>query len=182
MPKYVGAESSNSSKFLHPAGSFAAVLIDVIDLGLVKSVWEGETKMQYKIVLRFWAGEYNEEKQPLFPSQRFTRSLHENSALRPFLVAWRGREFTDAELAKFDLDSLMHQQAYITVVHKKHGEKTYANVVSAAKLPKGAEHIMPLADYVRVENRPPKEPQHASTAPGPSTPTPFDPDEEDLPF
>lgn len=180
MGTYVSADTSSGTKFLHPAGSFAAVLLDVIDLGLVKSVWEGEIKMKRKVVLRFWAGEYNEEKQPLFPSQRFSMTLHENGALRPFLEAWRGKAFTADELKKFDLDSLLGVNAYITVIHRKNGEKTYANVVSAAKLPKGAETIMPLHDYVLARDRPTK--NEAEQQPGPSTPQPFDPDEDDLPF
>jgi hypothetical protein len=147
-----GGDGDKWKKFLHPKGSFVAKCIDVIDLGMVDEEWEGVVKKKHKIVLRFWAGQYNEDNQPVYASQRFTLSLHENAALRPFLVGWRGEEFTDAELKKFDVESLIGQDAYITVVQVKKGDKVFANVKSAAMPPSGMS-IDDLPDYVRVGDR-----------------------------
>jgi hypothetical protein len=127
-----GGGGDKWKNFLHPKGSFVAKCIDVIDLGMVDEEWEGVVKKKHKIVLRFWAGQYNEDNQPVYASQRFTLSLHENAALRPFLVGWRGEEFTDAELKK--------------------GDKVFANVKSAAMPPSGMS-IDDLPDYVRVGDR-----------------------------
>ena len=142
----------------HPEGQYPAVCIDVIDRGLVESSYLGVKKMKHKVTIRFWCGEYGEradgESIPLFVDEWFVLSLHEKSALRPFLESWRGKKFTDAELNAFDLETLIGVPAFLQVSQNTVGEKVYANTDSVMKLPKGVPGIPPLADYVRVCDRP----------------------------
>ena len=142
----------------HPEGQFPGVCIDVIDRGLVESSYLGVKKMKHKVTIRFWCGEYGEradgESIPLFVDEWFVLSLHEKSALRPFLESWRGKKFTDAELKAFDLETLIGVPAFLQVSQNTVGEKVYANTDSVMKLPKGVPGIPPLADYVRVCDRP----------------------------
>lgn len=71
-------------------------------------------------------------------------SLHEKSNMRKFLVAWRGRQFTDEELKGFDLKNVLNANCVINVVHNAKG---YADIASVMPLMKGATKRTP-------ENRP----------------------------
>ena len=68
---------------------------------------------------------------------RYTLSLHENAALRRDLQSWRGRAFTETELAGFDLKTVLGVPCMITLVHSPDGK--YANIQAVAGLPKGME-------------------------------------------
>lgn len=176
MAIYV-SEGGKSTIPVHPAEMFPAVCIDIIDLGQVKTTWEGSTKVQHKIVVRWFCGFYavpNEDEgdaervvaeltaeeaathpdaMPLWVNRRFTASLAEASALRPFLETWRGRAFTPDELKQFDLESLLNAPAFIQVSHNTTGTRTYANVDTCVRLPKGMEKIEPPPGYVRSKDR-----------------------------
>ena len=54
--------------------------------------------------------------------------------MRRDLEAWRGRAFTEDELAGFDLKNILGKPCMIQVVHKKNGERTYANIKAIMKL------------------------------------------------
>jgi hypothetical protein len=56
-------------------------------------------------------------------------------------------------------------------------DKTYANIVSITKLPKGMTAPTIPEDFVRFKDREPKEAQPEQPKPGP-----LDPDDADLPF
>lgn len=138
----------------HPEGSFGAVCVDVYDEGLVEETWEGVTKMKHKLRVYFFCGEWTEENDegkrfPMLVSKRFTATLHENGALRPWLEAWRGRKFTAQELKGFDIESLIGAPALIQVTQVTKGDRTYANIDFAGRLPKGMEPPTPPADFKR---------------------------------
>lgn len=168
----------------HPEDQYAATCIDIIDLGMVETTWQGKTKQAHKIVLRFFCGEFfkdNEgEQRPLWVDKRLTFSLHENSAMRPFLESWRGQKFTDSELHEgFNVAKLLHAPAFIQVAHNQTPERTYANIATIMKLPKGMKAPGVPDGYVRVKDRPPRdEPVNngARTVGGYSEP------DDDLPF
>ena len=61
-------------------------------------------------------------------SAPFTPSYHENSALRPFLRKWMGRELSPAEVEQFDVDELVGRPAQITVIHEHSDGEIYANI------------------------------------------------------
>jgi hypothetical protein len=103
--------------------------------------FNGQTKHQRKILLgwELLGDERNEEGEAFIVWRKFTASLNEKSSLRPFLKAWRGREFTHDELESFSMANLVGAPCLLGVAHnvsEKDGN-TYANVTSAVKLPKG---------------------------------------------
>lgn len=55
----------------------------------------------------------------------------------PSLESWRGKPFTPEELAGFDLKNVLGLSCFVGVVHETKGDKTYANLASVMKLPKG---------------------------------------------
>lgn len=123
-------------------GSYAAVCYMLVDIGLQKSERYGNCSRK---VIIGWeiAGEYVEvdgEKKPRVFSARYTASLNEKAILRRDLAAWRGREFTKAELDEFNLRNIVGAPCLIQVIHNKASNgRTYANLASIMKLPKGME-------------------------------------------
>ena len=171
---------------VHPAGQYPAICIDIIDRGKVATEYKGVKKEKHKITIRFFCGEWttvhdengNEVNKPLWVDAWFTLSLHEKSALRPFLENWRERAFTDEELEGFNVAKLLHAPAYLQLKHNKTPDRTYCNIGSIMRLPKGMEAQTIPTDYVRVKDRPPREDGEHGESGGRS---PFDQD-DDLPF
>lgn len=123
-----------------PAGSHAAICYRLIDLGTQQTTFNNETKRQHKIMLSWeLPGETMENGEPFSVHQRFTLSMHEKATLRKQLEAWRGRAFTDEEAAKFDISSILGKPCLLSIVHNQKGDRTYANIASVGKLPKGME-------------------------------------------
>ena len=123
-----------------PAGSHIATCTAVIDLGTQESNFNGEIKRQRKLMLTF---ELNEEAglrddgKRYAISKRYTASLHEKSSLRKDLIAWRGRDFTPAELEGFEVNNVAGKTCMISVAHVEKGGSTYANIVSIMGAPRG---------------------------------------------
>jgi hypothetical protein len=164
----------------HPEGQFGAVCVDVHDLGYLESTWQGQVKKQHKIDVYFFCDEWKQsgdEKYPLLVRERFTATLSDKGRLKPFLTSWRGKKFTPDEEAAFDLDKMIGAPALVTVEHNQVNDKTYANIVSITKLPKGMTAPTIPEDFVRFKDREPKEAQPEQPKPGP-----LDPDDADLPF
>lgn len=76
-------------------------------------------------------------------SGMWTLSIGAKSKLRPMLESWRGRPFTQEELAGFDLKNVLGANAFLNVVHTAKADKTYANVASVNPLPKGMTKTKP---------------------------------------
>lgn len=137
-----------------PEGQFQAVCVDVVDMGILESTWEGKVRKVHKIRIVFQLDELGEDGKPFMVSQFLTLSLGEKANLRKFLESWRGKKFSADELRDgFDVEKLIGAGALIQVVHAEKGEKVYANIQSIMKAPKGAAPLQPK-DYVRVQDRP----------------------------
>lgn len=163
-------EDSKSDRYLHPEGQFAARCIDIIDLGEVETRYKNRTKVQWKVVIRFYCGQKNGEGEDLYVGHRLTATLSERSNMRKFLTAWRGREFTEQELQEFELDNLIDAGAYIQVRHNN----GYANLDGCMRLPKAEPAPDGPKGYIRVKDRP------RDNGTGPATRAPGD--DDDLPF
>ena len=89
-------------------------------------------------------------------SAPFTPSYHENSALRPFLRKWMGRELSPDEVKDFDTESLLGRPAHITVIHEHSEGEIYANI-ALIQPDKSAQPLKPSGKFVRMKDRPPKD-------------------------
>lgn len=156
--------SKGSSFETCPAGSFAAVCCDVIDLGIVKSDYQGKVKSQHKVWIVWQIDEQNSSGKPFMPRKRYTVSLHEKAALRKDLESWRGRPFTDEELQGFDLEKLIGVGAMISVVQAAVKGNVYANVTAVMRPPKGLNPPAIDPSYVRVQDRPKESADTGDTA------------------
>ena len=137
-----------------PEGQFQAVCCDVVDLGMVKTVWNDEVKMQHKIRVAFQIEEINpDDNKPYLVMSRFTLSMHEKSNLRPFLESWSGKPYTEDQASQgIDVELMVNVNALLQVVHNTNNGTTYANINSIMKAPKGSKPLT-VRDYVRVKDR-----------------------------
>jgi len=136
-----------------PSGSHPARCCWMIDLGVQPSELYG-AKHQ---VLIGWElpteliEEGERAGEPYFISNFYTMSLHAKANLRLHLEAWRGREFTEAELEGFDLRNILDKPCMLTVGHKKKDNGDIrAKVIGVSSLPKGLEcppRVNPLREY-----------------------------------
>src|SRR5687768_9367000 len=152
------AKDNSESKFaklpLPEAGTTQAVCCAVWDLGLQKSTFAGEEKIQHKIIIaweiteKINAPESEYNSKPYMLNKKYTLSLGEKANLRKDLESWRGIPFTADELQNgFDLDKLYGANCYIGIKHepdRNDASKVYANVTAILPIPKGLEKITPL--------------------------------------
>jgi hypothetical protein len=126
-----------------PAGTHRATCYMVVDLGTQETSFNGVADEKDQILLAWeLADEVMADGRPFTLNRIFTLSLHQQSALRPFLESWRGRAFTEEEAKGFDVAKLIGVPAQLVVVHKegkgRDGQpRTFANVAAAIPLGKG---------------------------------------------
>lgn len=140
---------------LVPAGQYGAVCVDVVDLGIVKTTWEGREKQVHKCRIVFELDTVDTETgKRLRASRQFTVSLSEKASIRAFLESWRGRPFTADELKGFDTENLIGVGSLLQVVHAERNGKMYDNINSIMLPPRGMKWPEPSGEYVRVQDRP----------------------------
>lgn len=66
-------------------------------------------------------------------SRKYGANLNEKGQLRPMLEAWRGRKFTEEELAKFDLRDILGKPALVNVTVEDKGFNGIGGVVPVPK-------------------------------------------------
>lgn len=125
---------------LAPQGNHIAICYRVIDLGTQAGEFKGVPNRKHKILISWEIpDELMADGKPFTISQRFTWSMADNATLRQTLESWRGRAFTEADFGNngFDIKNLLGVPCMLNIVHATNNGKTYDNVKSIAKLPKG---------------------------------------------
>ena len=141
------AKPTNSTPPLEP-GSYLARCVQIIDLG--EQMNNLSNKLQRQVMLMFEIPleriQINGEDKPRMISATYTLSLSDKAKLRGILESWRGKQFTEEELAAFDLRKILNTPCMLSVVEKT--SKTSGNKCSAigtiARAFKGA--IVPPAE------------------------------------
>ena len=130
-----------------PEGSYPAVCVALVDLGLQKTNFEGREGERHELVIQWEAPtetvEVDGDQVPRLISKTYTASLDGRGNLRKDLKSWRGREFTSEELARFDLRNILGAPCLIQIVHRKTETGTYANIAGIMTLPKGMAKPQP---------------------------------------
>lgn len=136
-----------------PEGAWQAVLADVVDKGIEEVTFNNVKKEQHSIVLVFQLEELMDNGKPFAVTRKFNATLHERGALRKFLVAMRGKNFSPDELKEFDLEGLIGQNVSLNIVHNETPRGTFANIAGVSPWnPKHGENLE-VRDYVRVQDR-----------------------------
>lgn len=137
-------DAGNGDFVQAPAGSHVARCIRIVDLGTQTSEYQGKETHKSQVLISWELChemmEIEGEQKPFIVSKFFTNSLNENANLRAALMSWRGRDFTEDELKKFDLQSILGAPCILSVVHSEKGK---AKVEGVLKLTKGTEAPAP---------------------------------------
>lgn len=135
MSLTVSASNDNKDFELVPEGVYIARCIRIIDLGGQTSEVKGKTKTQQKLQLSWELLEdadgekiRMEDDRPFMVHKKYTASLHEMAMLTKDLQAWRGRKFTDAEIAGFDMKNVLGKYCMMQIAHREVGDRVYVNV------------------------------------------------------
>lgn len=143
----LATEGGKNEFHLVPAETHQAVCFGVFDLGLQKSSFQGQEKIQHKILIGWEidcpipSGEFAGKRMTIY--KRYTLSLSNKANLRKDLEGWRGKAFTADELKGFDIERLIGVNCMLAVVHNQSGEKTFANVSGVSKLMKNLIPMKP---------------------------------------
>jgi hypothetical protein len=139
---------------LPESGTTQAVCCAVWDLGLQKTSFNGEEKIQHKIIIAWEiaqlidAPESEYHGKPYMLNKRYTLSLGEQANLRKDLESWRGKPFSSEEILHgFDVESLYGINCLIGIKHevdKKDASIVYANVTAILPPTKGMEKMIPI--------------------------------------
>ena len=137
-----------------PVGQHLARCYRIIDLGTQYSEKFGN--FQRKAMFQFEVHAEQDDGTPLLTekgepysiSKNYTVSLNEKSNLYKDLIAWRGRAFTQAELAGLELKNILGAWAMITVIEtsKTDGQgspRTFHNIGSISQVPKQMKASLP---------------------------------------
>jgi hypothetical protein len=116
----------------HPEGIHPAVCVDVMDLGLVETEFNGERKMVNKLKLVFESEQQTADGKPCTVTKSFTASLHPKAKLAEFLGKWRGKLVTPGET--IDLGKLIGASCTLVISHQQsQSGKTYAAIDAVSK-------------------------------------------------
>lgn len=132
-----------------PEGLHYAICTAVYDLGTQFSEKFGKSSRKVLIQWELPEERIDIEKDgeklnlPRATSKQYTLSLHEKALLRKDLESWRGRSFTEKELAGFDILVLAGIPCMLQIIHKKKDAKVYANIVTITPVPKGMPKKQP---------------------------------------
>jgi hypothetical protein len=127
-----------------PPGLHLARCYRIVDLGTQTTEFMGETKHQRKIMLGWElhgkddaGNDLNTQRgDPLAIFKNYTLSWNEKATLRNDLQGWRNKPFSEEEMRRFDISSILGAWCMLNVIERpgKNG-KMYSNVGSIAPVP-----------------------------------------------
>lgn len=121
-------------------GTYIALCFGLVDIGDVYSEQYDKTTKKFMILWELvGAGTINVDGHEYnrSVSKSYTKSLSPKSNLRKDLRAWRGREFTEEELKRFDMVNILSAPCQIQIINSTSNGKTYSNIAAIMNLPKG---------------------------------------------
>jgi hypothetical protein len=140
------AKAGSTSNFTPvPPGMHLGRLYRIIDLGTQTTEYLGKTKSLHKVMLQWEIHSEDDEGRPtvtddgkpLSIAKNYTLTLDEKGTLRKDLQTWRGRDFTEEELAGFDIKVILGQWAMLSAIKAQgNNGKEYTNVAAVMSVPK----------------------------------------------
>lgn len=127
-----------------PPGMHLARCYRIIDMGTQKSEYMGEVKILRKVKLQWelFAQDDNgvplrmKDNRPFSTYKDYTLSWAEKATLRIHLQSWRGKPFSQEEMRRFDLKTILGAWCMLNMMEQAGKEgKTYVNVVGVSSVP-----------------------------------------------
>ena len=116
----------------HPEGIHPAVCVDVIDLGMVETEFQGQRSLKPKLKVVFESEQKTADGRGCTVSRRFTASLHPKARLAEFIGKWRGRPVVPGE--SIDLSKLIGACCTLVVSHQQNPQgRTFASIDAISK-------------------------------------------------
>jgi len=116
----------------HVEGIHPAVCVDVIDLGMMETEFQGQRRLVNKVRVFFETEQRNEEGKNCIITKTFTASLHPKAKLSEFLGKWRGRPVLPGE--SIDLAKLIGACCTLVISHQQNlVGRTYASIDAVSK-------------------------------------------------
>lgn len=140
------ATNNSTPRELIPAGNYVARCYQMIQIGTVNEVINGETKLLQKVRIGWEFPNdtkvFSEEKgeQPIAVSEEYTLSMGDKANLRKMLESWRGKGFSADEAKAFDITALIGKSCMVNIIHvasKKDATRIYSKIGSVSSMPKG---------------------------------------------
>jgi hypothetical protein len=133
------SENSNSTFEQPPVGAHVARCIKLIDLGTQENDYQGKVTHPRQVMITWELPnsvmeEGDAKGKPFIVSKFYTQSLSEKANLRKDLMNWRGRDFTEEELAGFDAKNILGKPCMVSITLTEKGK---ARVSSVMAIPKG---------------------------------------------
>lgn len=136
-----------------PAGSHAANVVALIDLGTQDDTYPGAPPKKARKVFIVWelCNEFVEgTKNRHLIGRAYTLSAHEKSGLRGMLESWRGKKYAEGE--QYDLEAILGKPCILNLVHgESNAGRTFAKVNGVAGLPKGMTADKPSRPVISRE-------------------------------
>jgi len=127
-----------------PPGMHLARCYRIVDLGTQKTEYMGQVKFLHKIMLGWEIHTTKEDGttlkmrdgRPFAMFKNYTLSWSEKANLRLDLQSWRGKPFTQEEMRRFDLETVLGAWCLLNVIERpgKDG-KTYVNIDTVTPVP-----------------------------------------------
>lgn len=122
-----------------PIGTHVARCIKLIDIGTQQGEYQGKATYRRQVIIGWelpneLMSEGEHAGKPFTVSRFYTASLGEKANLRADLKNWRGRDFTDEELAGFEAKNILGKPCMLSVTLNDKGK---ARVTGVMALPKG---------------------------------------------
>lgn len=141
----------NESSFVPvPEGTHPARCYSMISLGTQQGN-NPQFKPSFQVLIQFELPnesiEINGEKKPMMTSHflnAYLGSPKKPSKTNLFLTAWRGRAFTEAELAGFDLSKVVGATCLLNMIHEQKDGKLRERIAAIMPLPKGMTMSGPI--------------------------------------
>jgi hypothetical protein len=116
----------------HAEGIYPAVCVDVIDLGLLETEFQGQRRLAHKVRLVFETEQKNEDGKNCTLAKSFTANLNSKAKLAEFLGKWRGRPIVPGET--IDLGKLLGACCTLVISHQQNMVgRTYASIDAVSK-------------------------------------------------
>lgn len=143
MSLTVSAKTSGGMEPI-PGGTYLAVCNTLIDLGDQYNEQYGKTQRKVLIGWELPDETYEKDGETRCRqiSSRYTASLDNRGKLKPDLESWRGRVFTQEELAGFDLKNIVGANCMLNIIRDEYNGKTFSKVKAITPLPKGMPKAM----------------------------------------
>ena len=127
-----------------PSGMHLARCYRIIDLGTQKTEYMGQVKYLHKIMLGWEIHGTNDDGTPLRMRdgrpfaifKNYTLSWSEKATLRGDLQSWRGKPFSQEEMRRFDLKTVLNAWCMLNVIERAGQDgKMYVNVSGVTPVP-----------------------------------------------